>query len=84
MPSSLELFDVHGYSELMAKKLPSKVADFFSRKTWGKDLPPEVADFFRKTGAQGGRARAESMTPERRVQIAKKAAAARWKKKQKQ
>lgn len=30
-------------------------------------------------GRKGGRARAEKMTPERRVEIAKKAAAKRWK-----
>lgn len=31
-------------------------------------------------GAKGGRARASSMSPERRAEIAKKAAATRWKK----
>ncbi|MER9866150.1 RNA-binding protein [Mesorhizobium sp. M0136] len=30
-------------------------------------------------GAQGGKKRAENMTPERRAKIAKKAAASRWK-----
>jgi hypothetical protein len=34
----------------------------------------------RKGGLKGGKARAESMTPERRAEIAKKAAATRWKK----
>lgn len=29
-------------------------------------------------GTKGGRARAEAMTPERRAEIAKKAAASRW------
>lgn len=33
-----------------------------------------------KGGLKGGKARAESMTPERRAEIAKKAATARWKK----
>jgi len=33
----------------------------------------------RKGGLKGGKARAESMTPERRAEIAKKAAAKRWK-----
>lgn len=32
-------------------------------------------------GLKGGKARANSLTPERRMEIAKKAAAARWKKK---
>jgi hypothetical protein len=31
-------------------------------------------------GAKGGRKRAENMTPERRAEIAKKAAESRWKK----
>ena len=30
-------------------------------------------------GAKGGKARSEKMTPERRTEIARKAAAARWK-----
>ena len=34
----------------------------------------------RKGGLKGGAARATSMTPEQRADIAKKAAAARWKK----
>jgi hypothetical protein len=34
----------------------------------------------RKGGLKGGAARAASMTPERRAEIAKKAAASRWKK----
>lgn len=50
-----------------------------------KKLPPEVLDYFRKQGAKGGKlggkrggaARAESLTPERRIEIAKKAVAAR-------
>jgi hypothetical protein len=49
-------------------------------------LPPEVAEFFRKQGAKGGKlsgaARMEKITPERRTEIARKAAAARWGKKQ--
>jgi len=32
----------------------------------------------RKGGLKGGKARADSMTPERRAEIAKKAAAKRW------
>lgn len=33
----------------------------------------------RKGGLKGGKARAEKLSPERRAEIAKKAAAARWK-----
>jgi hypothetical protein len=40
---------------------------------------PAAVALGRKGGLKGGAARAASMTPERRSQIAKKAAATRWK-----
>lgn len=42
----------------------------------GKD--PAAVALGRKGGLKGGRARAESMTPEERSAAARKAAAARW------
>lgn len=42
----------------------------------GKD--PAAVALGRKGGLKGGKARAESLTPERRSDIAKKAAEARW------
>lgn len=49
-----------------------------------KKLPEDALEFFRQQGAKGGRAgakrRLETLTPERRSAIAKKAAEARWKK----
>lgn len=43
------------------------------------DIPNDGKDPAAKAlGAKGGKARAESMTPERRAEIAKKAAARRW------
>lgn len=42
----------------------------------GKD--PAAVALGRKGGLKGGKARAEGMSPERRVEIAKKAAKARW------
>jgi hypothetical protein len=44
----------------------------------GKD--PAAVALGRKGGLKGGAARAASMTPEQRAEIAKKAAAARWNK----
>ena len=44
----------------------------------GKD--PAAVALGRKGGLKGGKARAEGLLPERRVEIAKKAAFARWKK----
>jgi hypothetical protein len=43
----------------------------------GKD--PAAVALGRKGGLKGGRARAESMTPEQRSEAARKAAKARWK-----
>jgi hypothetical protein len=46
----------------------------------GKD--PIAVAMGRRGGLKGGRARADSMTPEQRSELAKKAAAARWQNKQ--
>ena len=46
-----------------------------------KPKPPKLTpaqEFARSGGLKGGKARAASMTPERRAEIAKKAAAKRW------
>jgi len=45
-----------------------------------EELPPPVADSARRGGLRGGKARAESLTPERRAEIARKAAATRGRK----
>ena len=46
-------------------------------------LPPEALEFFRKQGAKGGKIggkrRLKTLTAKRRSEIAKQAAAARWK-----
>ena len=44
----------------------------------GKD--PAAVSLGRRGGLKGGKARAASMTPKQRADIAKKAAAARWRK----
>jgi hypothetical protein len=43
------------------------------------EAPPEKNAAAAELGRKGGQKRAESMTPERRAEIAKKAAKARWK-----
>ena len=52
------------------------------RETEGKPAKPEknpaAVELGRLGGKKGGKARAEKLTPERRREIAKKAAAARW------
>jgi hypothetical protein len=42
---------------------------------------PAAVELGRMGGLKGGKARAETLTPERRSEIARKAAEARWKKK---
>ncbi|EAQ25381.1 hypothetical protein ROS217_04785 [Roseovarius sp. 217] len=42
------------------------------------DSVPEKAEGQRKGGLRGGKARAESLSPEKRSEIAQKAAKARW------
>jgi hypothetical protein len=38
----------------------------------------ELSEYFAKLGKKGGKNRSGTLTPERRREIAKKAAAARW------
>ncbi|HXA67024.1 MAG TPA: hypothetical protein VNV82_17835 [Bryobacteraceae bacterium] len=49
-----------------------------------KTLPEEIKEMFRREGAKGGKkggkSRMASLTPEQRKDLARKAAAARWKK----
>lgn len=49
-------------------------------------LSAEAREFFRKAGSKGGKlgakARMEKLTADQRSQVAKKAAAARWEKKE--
>lgn len=47
-------------------------------------LPDEIREFFRQQGSRGGKKRNRNLSPEKRREIARKAAQARWNKKQKQ
>ncbi|HVF12606.1 MAG TPA: hypothetical protein VNA87_05930 [Actinomycetota bacterium] len=63
--------------------LNQKAASIVSAATEGEADPfegkdPAAVELGRKGGLKGGKARAEKLTPERRREIAKKAAAARW------
>ena len=44
-----------------------------------EELPEPGKDYARKGGLKGGKARAEKLSPERRAEIARKAAESRWK-----
>jgi hypothetical protein len=53
----------------------------FSRDLFGQELEPEKSRLAVELGRKGGKARAKSMSAERRSEIARKAARRRWKSK---
>lgn len=64
---------------------PNKLAKLIADIATGEAPPdpkpekdPAAVALGRKGGLKGGKARADSMSPERRAEIAKKAAAKRW------
>ena len=48
-------------------------------RSWARPLNPHAAALSRLGAAKGGRARADALSPRRRQEIARAAAAARWK-----
>jgi len=65
---SLAFHDPVKYNQGMSEKLPAEFRKYLSK-------------LGRRGGLKGGPARAASMTPERRSEIARKAVMARWNKK---
>jgi hypothetical protein len=63
--------DVNARAVLIAKIATGEIEDI------GRDPAKEL---HRKGGLKGGKARASALSPERRHEVAAKAAAARWKK----
>lgn len=66
--------DISQLAKLVTDIATGEVDD--TKPTAGKD--PAAVALGRKGGLRGGKARAASMTAKRRVQVAKKAATARW------
>jgi general stress protein YciG len=67
-------------------KRAKSIVDIATGESEAKDVDPikaAAAAMGRKGGLKGGKARAKSLTPEQRAEIAKKGAAARWSKKKK-
>lgn len=60
----------------LAKRIVDEASGEVPREERIKD--PNAVALGRKGGLIGGKARAESLSPERRAEIARKAAAARW------
>jgi hypothetical protein len=64
----------------MAANLIDAISDELPAEEQDTSKNPNAVALGRLGGAKGGRARAEKLSDRRRKQIAKKAAAARWKK----
>jgi hypothetical protein len=60
-----------------------RIMEAIAERSEKRDVPPDVsaaaAALGRRGGLKGGPARAAALTPTKRSEIAKKAAAARWK-----
>lgn len=67
--------------KLLGDILTGQVEDRAPPPKQDPDKDPAAVALGRKGGLKGGRARADSMTPERRAEAAKKAAQTRWKSK---
>jgi hypothetical protein len=70
----------------MPKKDLNQIAAGIARLTTGQTAPeppknPAAVALGRLGGLKGGKARAESLSPKKRKEIARKAAESRWKKK---
>lgn len=83
------MLDRSGYTEGMKKldlnQLAKRIVDEATGDNPATPAPPEknkaAQELGRLGGLKGGAARAKSLTPEQRSEIAKKAAAKRWAKK---
>jgi hypothetical protein len=65
----------------LAKSIVDQATDEEPKQTEEPEKNPAAVALGRLGGKKGGVARAKKLTPEQRAEIAKKAAAARWKKK---
>ncbi len=67
---------------VIARSILDEIIEITESEDFGKKKPqnnPAAVMLGRLGGQKGGKARAKSLTPERRKEIAKKAAASRWK-----
>lgn len=69
-----------------ANQLAKRIVDLATGQVEDRELTPEeqgkdpaAVALGRKGGLKGGKARAEKLSPERRAQLAREAARARWK-----
>lgn len=62
----------------LAKSIVDRATGEKPKPSPEREKDPAAVALGRKGGLKGGKARAESLTPERRAEIARKAAATRW------
>ena len=67
----------------LAKSIVDDATSDEQRPEPGQEKDPAAVSLGRRGGLKGGKARADSLTPERRSQIARGAAEARWGRKEK-
>jgi hypothetical protein len=65
---------------VIAKSIFDEIIDETESDNFAKSKFESTATARQKSGEKGGKARANKLTPKRRKEIAKKAAASRWKK----
>lgn len=71
--------DLNQWAKTMVDIATGELPDTPSQRPPKSDAPT-MSDIARLGGLKGGRARAEKLSPEARVDIARRAAAARWNK----
>jgi hypothetical protein len=69
--------DTNQLAKFIADIATGEASEPVSEKDKGKD--PAAVALGRKGGLKGGKARADSLSPKKRKEIAKKAAESRWK-----
>lgn len=62
----------------LAKSIVDDATSDEPRQPEDRKKDPAAVSLGRRGGLKGGKARAESLSPERRAEIARKAAASRW------
>lgn len=81
---------VHQHTDIMAQHLAKTLVDLVMLDRSGYDYymseakNPAAVELGRLGGKKGGKARAEKLSPERRREIAREAAKARWDKKRRE
>ena len=77
-PADLNQRAFQVFQEAVGELPPGGIVNVRQDETPSESLRQAAAELGRRGGLKGGKARAASLTPEERSEIAKKAAKARW------